>query len=131
MNGNRAERRAAARAPQPSPQRYGSGKERRALAPAALGAVVLLSGLLLIGTGLYVVVLYVVSVLALITAVLVGQAGRWAWLPVPIVVAVLWNPVLPFAFSGQPFRIGHVVAAAALVLTGTFARYDTRRAGAA
>ncbi|RIX31143.1 DUF6804 family protein [Amnibacterium setariae] len=131
MSGNRAERRAAARTPPSVQQRYGSGKQRRALAPAALGAMVLLGGLLLVGQEWYLYIRFAVSVLAVITTVFVWQAKQWAWLPVPLVVAVLWNPVLPFAFSGQPFRLGHVAGAAALLITGAFARYDPRRAARA
>jgi len=123
MSGNRAERRAAARNPPTLANRYGSRKQRRALGPALVGAVVLIAGLLLVGQDGYLFIRFGVCALALITAVFVGQAKQWAWLPVPVVVAVLWNPVIPFAFDGQPFRLGHVVGAAALLLTGVFARY--------
>lgn len=124
MSGNRADRRAAARVPQSSlAGRYGVRKQRRALAPAVVAVLVLFGGLLLVGQEGYLLIRYGVSILALIVAVFVWQAKQWAWLPVPVVVAVLWNPVLPFAFSGQPFRLGHVVAAAALLITGVFARH--------
>ena len=122
MSGNRADRRATARTPSLE-HRYGSHKQRRALGPAAVGIIVLLGGLLLVGQDAYLLIRFGVSILALITAVFVWQSRRWAWLPVPLVVAVLWNPVLPFAFSGQPFRLGHLVAAVALLLTGVFVRY--------
>ena len=126
MSGNRADRRAASRAPAASSslaRRYGVRKQRRALAPAVVAVLVLFGGLLLIGQEGYLLIRYGVSILALIVAVFVWQAKQWAWLPVPVVVAVLWNPALPFVFSGQPFRLGHVVAAAALLATGVFARY--------
>jgi hypothetical protein len=122
VSGNRAERRAAARTPSLE-HRYGSRKQRRALGPAAVGIIVLLGGLLLVGQDAYLLIRFGVSILALVTAVFVGQSRRWAWLPLPVVVAVLWNPILPFAFSGQPFRLGHLVAAVALLLTGVFVRY--------
>jgi hypothetical protein len=129
VSGNRAQRRAAARRPAAPAlaERYGSRLQRRALGPAAVGAIVLLAGLLLVGQEAYLLIRFGVGILALITAVFVWQAKRWAWLPVPLVVAVLWNPVLPFAFTGQPFRLGHVAGAAALLLTGAFARYDPAR----
>jgi hypothetical protein len=126
VSGNRAERRAAARGEAPPPSladRYGTRKQRRALAPAVVGVLVLLGGLLLVGQDAYLFIRFAVSVLALITGVFVWQAKQWAWLVPPVVVAVLWNPVLPFAFEGQPFRLGHIAAAAALLLTGAFARY--------
>jgi hypothetical protein len=123
VSGNRAERRAAARNPPSLANRYGSRKQRRALGPAVVAAIVLLGGLLLVGQDGYLFIRFGVAVLALITAVFVWQAKQWAWLPVPVVVAVLWNPVIPFSFDGTPFRLGHLVAAAALLLTGVFARY--------
>lgn len=125
MSGNRAERRAAARQPTLS-NRYGSRKQRRALAPAVVGIVVLLAGLLLVGQDAYYFIRAGVSVLAVITAVFVWQARQWAWLVPPVVVAVLWNPIVPFAFAGQPFRLGHIVASVALLATGVFARYTPR-----
>ncbi|MBW4040587.1 MAG: hypothetical protein HIU86_00455 [Acidobacteria bacterium] len=125
MSGNRAERRAAARTPSLA-NRYGTRKQRRALGPAAVGVIVLLGGLLLVGQDAYLFIRFGVSILAVITAVFVWQSRQWAWLPVPLVVAVLWNPILPFAFAGQPFRLGHLVAAVALLATGAFARYTPR-----
>jgi hypothetical protein len=122
VSGNRAQRRAAAARPTLE-NRYGSRGQRRALGPALIGALVLLGGLLLVGQESYLIIRFAVSILALITAVFVWQSRKWAWLPVPVVIAVLWNPVLPFGFSGQPFRLGHVVGAAALLLVGAVVRY--------
>jgi hypothetical protein len=122
VSGNRAQRRAAAARPTLE-NRYGSRGQRRALGPALIGALVLLGGLLLVGQESYLIIRFAVSILALITAVFVWQSRKWAWLPVPVVIAVLWNPVLPFDFSGQPFRLGHVVGAAALLLVGAIVRY--------
>ena len=127
MSGNRAQRRAASRAPAPAlADRYGSRRQRRVLGPAAVAAMVLLGGLLLVGQDAYLLIRFGVSVLSLIAAVFVWQSRAWAWLPVPLVVAVLWNPVLPFAFGGQPFRLGHVVGAVALLVTGAVVRYTPR-----
>ena len=123
MSGNRAQRRGAARTPPTLENRYGSQQQRRALAPATIGTLVLLGGLLLVGQEAYLLIRFGVAILAVITAVFVWQAKQWAWLPVPLVIAVLWNPVLPFAFTGQPFRLGHVVGAVALLITGAFAKY--------
>jgi hypothetical protein len=129
VSGNRAERRASVRTPPTLENRYGSRKQRRALPPAALAAIVLLGGLLLVGQEGYLLILFGVSILSVIAAVFVWQARQWAWLPVPLVVAVLWNPIAPFPFVGQPFRLGHVVGAAALLLTGALARQDVPRQG--
>jgi hypothetical protein len=125
MSGNRAERRAA-RGGRPGrsadDDRYGRRPERRALAPAVLAAIVLLAGLALLGADGFLWIRYAVAILSLIVAVFVVQARQWAWLPGPLVIAVLWNPAVPFPFAGKAWAIGQLVAAAALVLTGVFAR---------
>ena len=127
MSGNRADRRASGdlgrAAPDRLGDRYGSRAQRRALAPAALAVIALLAGLALLDTGGYIVIRYAVSILALITAVFVYQAKQWAWLPVPVVVAVLWNPVVPFPFSGAPWQLGQFVACVALLVVGAFVKY--------
>lgn len=125
MSGNRADRRRAASAPTLQ-NRYGVRRQRRALAPAVLAMIVLLGGLLLVGQEAYLLIRFGVSILAMITAVFVWQARQWAWLPAPVVIAVLWNPVLPFEFAGQAFRLGHIAGALALLLTGAFARHTPR-----
>ncbi|MDH2445067.1 hypothetical protein QDR37_14020 [Amnibacterium sp. CER49] len=118
-SGNRRERRAAATAPRSTVEhRYGSPVERRALVPAVLGAIVLLAGVALIDTAGFSWIRMSAAVLAFITAVLVWQAGHRVLVVVPIVLGVLWNPVVPFPFSGEPWRIGQVVGAAVLVVTG-------------
>jgi hypothetical protein len=125
MSGNRAERRAgwrgAGRARSADDDRYGRRPERRALAPAVLAAIVLLAGLALLGSDGFLWIRYAVAILSLIVAVFVWQARRWAWLPGPLVIAVLWNPAIPFPFAGKAWAIGQLVAAAALVLTGVVA----------
>jgi hypothetical protein len=133
MSGNRAERRAASHGEpgRPTGDRYGRRSERRALAPAVLAAIVLVAGLALLGSDGFLYIRYAVAILALIMAVLVWQARRWAWLPGLVVIAVLWNPVLPFPFAGRPWAIGQLVAAAALLVTGFFASRRTDAAGAA
>jgi hypothetical protein len=122
VSGNRAQRRAAAARPTLQ-NRYGDRGQRRALGPALIAALVLLGGLLLVGQEGYLLIRFAVSILSLIAAVFVWQSRKWAWVPVPLVVAVLWNPVLPFPFSGQPFRLGHVVGALALLVVGAGVRY--------
>jgi hypothetical protein len=125
MSGNRAERRAAGSDGGPdrsaNDDRYGRRPERRALAPAVLAAIALLAGLALLGTDGFLWIRYAVAILSLIVAVFVWQARQWPWLPGPIVIAVLWNPAIPFAFAGKAWAIGQLVAAAALVVTGVFA----------
>jgi hypothetical protein len=126
-SGNRRERRAAAAAPRSGVEhRYGSRTERRALVPAVLGAIVLLAGLALVGTTGFYWIRISAAVLAFITAVFVWQAHHRVLVVVPIVIGVLWNPVVPFPFSGDPWRIGQVVGAAVLVVTGFLSRAERR-----
>ena len=102
---------------------------RPALLPALLGGTAVLLGLLLLGSEGYLGVRYTVSILALITAVFAVQARAWLWLPPLAAVAVLWNPVLPFEFSGQLWIAGHVLAAGVMLAAGFFIRAaaDQRR----
>jgi hypothetical protein len=100
--------------------------ERRALVPAVLGAIVLLAGLALVDTTGFYWIRLSAAVLAFITAVFVWQARHRVLAVVPIVIGVLWNPVVPFPFAGDPWRIGQVVAAAVLVVTGALSKAERR-----
>lgn len=142
MSGNRRERRGSGRSPagrpptrrtalprasagRPAPtaaNRYGTVVHREALAPGLLGAIVLLGGIALLGGGGFVIVLYAVSILALILVVFALQAKHWWWLPVLAAIAVLWNPVLPLPFSGRWWLVAQLVAGAAMAFAGVFIR---------
>jgi hypothetical protein len=136
VSGNRAERRSGRSPARGSAQptgslgnRYGPTAQRRALAPVVLAVIALLVGVELLGSDAFLVIRYAVAILALITAVFVYQSKAWAWLPVPVVIAVLWNPVVPLPFSGKPWAAGQFVAAALLLAVGAFVKYrepDTR-----
>jgi len=81
--------------------RYGDPMFRRtALAPGLLAAIVLLVGFALIGGGGFVVIQFVVAILALIVAWFAFQAKQWWWIPLLLAIAVVWNPVFPFSFHG-------------------------------
>ncbi len=83
--------------------RYGTPRFRRtALAPGLLVAIVMLAGFALIGQSSYVIIEYVVAIFALIVAWFAFQAKQWWWIPPLLAIAVIWNPVFPFGFSG-PF----------------------------
>lgn len=87
-----------------------------------LAAIVLMAGLALLGTSGFVVILYAVAILAGIIAVYLVQMRRPVWLPIPVAVLVLWNPVIPFAFTGRWWTIAQFVAALGLLACGLFAR---------
>jgi hypothetical protein len=81
--------------------RYGAPTVRRlALAPGLLAAIVLIAGFALIGGTGFIIIRYVVAILALIIGYFAYQAKQWWWLPLMLAIAVVWNPVLPFGFSG-------------------------------
>lgn len=80
---------------------YPTRSRRTALAPAILAAIALLIGVAVITTDGFIIVRYVVSILALIVAVFAWQARQWWWIIGLAPIAVLWNPVLPIDI-GQP-----------------------------
>ena len=81
--------------------RYGAPTFRRtALAPGLLAAIVLIAGFALIEGSGFVIIEYVVAILALIIGWFAFQAKQWWWLPLLLAIAVVWNPVFPFDFRG-------------------------------
>jgi hypothetical protein len=124
-DGNRRERRAAAASPTTArasrgrasssvsrAERYPNPVRRNALAPGLLAAIGLLAGLALLGTSGFVWIEYGVAILALIVAWFAYQAKQWWWIPALVAIAVLWNPVWPFSFSGKWWLIAQLVAGA-------------------
>lgn len=89
--------------------------QRNALAPSLIAAAVLFLAPVLLTTSWSTVVLFVTSILAIIVSWFAFQARQWWWIPVFVAVAVIWNPVLPFPFTG-PVWIGVQPAAAVLFL---------------
>ncbi|PZQ91758.1 MAG: hypothetical protein DI534_02015 [Leifsonia xyli] len=99
--------------------RYGDpGWRRLALAPGLLAAIVMFVGIALLGQDSYQYVSWGAAVLALIVMVFAIQAKQWWWVPVFAAVAVLWNPVLPFAFTGAPWLGAQYLAIAAFIAAG-------------
>lgn len=108
---------------QKSADRYGAPRSRRtALAPGLLAAVVLLAGFALIGQGGYLVIEYVVAILALIISWFAFQARQWWWIPLLLAIAVAWNPVFPFGFSGPYWFGAQYVAVLVFVLVAVFVK---------
>ena len=104
-------------------QRYPTPQFRRtALAPAILATIALLAGVGAIGSDLYLLVQFLVAILALIIAVFAWQARQWWWLIVLVPIAVLWNPVVPLALESD-LRLGlHYVAAIVFLAAGILIR---------
>lgn len=114
--------------------RYGDPKFRRTgLAPGLLAAIVLLVGLALLDNdAAYLVIRYVVAILAIIVAFFAFQAKQWWWMPPMAAIAVIWNPVFPLDLSGQWWVAGQYVAVIAFVAAGILIKVpataeDTRR----
>jgi hypothetical protein len=64
------------------------------------------------------IVLYVVSIGALIVGWFGLQAKQWWWGVVFAAVAVLWNPVFPFGFGGTIWTLAQFVAAVVFLVAG-------------
>lgn len=78
---------------------YPAPARRTALIPAMIAMVALLVGGALISGDSFTVILFIVSIFALIVAVFAWQAGQWWWLIGLVPIAVLWNPVLPIDYA--------------------------------
>jgi len=97
-------------------------RARPAFLPALIAAVAALAGLVFLGTDSYYFVQLIVTVLALILLVIAGQSRAWLWAVPLVVIAVLWNPVVPFGFDGTLWRAAHILAAAAFLAMGLLLR---------
>jgi hypothetical protein len=98
--------------------RYGPTFQRNALAPGILGALALIVAQLLIGTDWFETLRFVIAVLALIVGWFAFQAKHWWWILPMLAIAVAWNPVLPFDFSGPVWVGAHWVAALVFLAAG-------------
>jgi len=103
--------------------RYGAPTVRRtALAPGLLAAIVMIAGFALIGQDSFIIIEYVVAILALIVAWFSFQAKQWWWIPLLLAIAVIWNPVVPFGFSGPYWFGAQYVAILVFVLVAIFVK---------
>lgn len=98
---------------------------RLALAPAILGAIVLLAGLALVGDSAYTWIQYPVAILAIIVCVFAVQGKSWWWLIGLVPIAVLWNPVFPLPLGDLVTRLLTILASAYFVLTGLMVKVLT------
>lgn len=104
-------------------QRYPTPEFRRlALAPAILATIALLAGVAAIGGDLYLLIQFIVAILALIVAVFAWQARQWWWLIVLVPIAVVWNPVLPVELERELLLGLHYVAAIVFIAAGILIR---------
>jgi len=98
--------------------------QRNALAPGLLAAIALFLAPLFTEGIVATVILYLVAILALIVAWFAFQAGQWWWSIVFLAIAVLWNPIFPFDFSGWVWTVAHFVAALAFITAGALVKNE-------
>ena len=100
---------------------------RAALAPGILGAIVLLAGLALLDNpGGFLIIRYVVSILAIILCIFVVQAKAWWWLAGLVPIAVLWNPVVVIDLHGQGWVSAQYIAALVFIAVGVLTKVPAR-----
>ncbi|CAN5450660.1 hypothetical protein BH09ACT4_BH09ACT4_10890 [soil metagenome] len=106
--------------------RYGRPAFRRtALAPGLLATIVLLAGSALIDGDAFIVIRFVVSILALIVGVFAFQAKHWWWIPIMLAIAVVWNPVFPLDISGPWWSGAQFAAAIVFIVAGLLVKVPT------
>ena len=108
-----------------------SPRGRPTLLPAVLCATALVAGIFVLGSDGYLIIRFAVSILALVVAVIATQNDKWPWALPAVAIAILWNPVYPFDFSGPLWLGGHVIAAAAMLAIALYLRAPVADAPAA
>lgn len=91
---------------------------RPALAPSLLAAVALVVGGALIDNSAFLIVRYLVAILALIVLVFAWRGRGWGYLPFLAGVAVLWNPVWPIPLDGPVWQGLQFIAAGLFIAVG-------------
>ncbi|SDK02242.1 hypothetical protein SAMN05216282_102156 [Cryobacterium psychrotolerans] len=100
---------------------------RSALAPGLLGAMALLGGLALLDVDGFIVIRYIVSILALILCVFVIQAKAWWWLLGLVPIAALWNPIVVVELHGQGWVSAQFIAAIVFIVCGVVTRVPVQK----
>ena len=77
-----------------------------------------LLGVLIVDSGPYIIVRFVVSILALIIAVFAWQARQWWWLAPLAAIAVAFNPVFIIPITGDLWLALHYVAVLVFIVVG-------------
>ena len=95
---------------------------RTALAPGILGAIVAIVGTLLVGSEGFIVIQYVVAILALIVAWFAFQAKVWWVVVLLIAVAVVFNPVFPLPLGTDVLLPAGYVAALVFIAAGVLVK---------
>lgn len=99
-------------------ERVPSTYQRNALAPSLVAAAILFLAPVLFQANWAPLVLFIASIFGLIVAWFALQARHWWWIPVFLAIAVLWNPVMPFPFSGVVWTTAQHIAAVVFLAAG-------------
>lgn len=79
-------------------------------------------GILAIGSGFFIFVQFAISILAATIGWFAVQSRQWWWLPVPVAIAVVWNPVVPIML-GEAWQLpAQYIAALGFVVVGLVIR---------
>ncbi|MEL5990689.1 MULTISPECIES: DUF6804 family protein [Microbacterium] len=105
-------------------KRTPSTYQRNALAPSLLAAPVLFLAPLLLAGEWAMLVLYVVSIFAIIIGWFAVQARQWWWIPVFAAICVLWNPAWPMPFEGPVWMAAQPVAAVVFLVAGALIKIE-------
>jgi predicted membrane protein len=100
----------------PTPQK--AAFLRPALAPSLLGAIVLVAGVALLDSTIFIGFRYAIAILAAIVCVFAYRGRGWGYLPFLAAIVVLWNPVYVIPITGQPWQILQFLAAAVFIVVG-------------
>jgi hypothetical protein len=98
--------------------------QRNALAPSLVAAATLFLAPVLQDGDWALVPLFVVAILAAIVGWFAIQARQWWFVPVFAAIAVLWNPVFPFPFSGPVWTVAQPVAAIVFLVAGALIKVE-------
>ena len=102
---------------------YPNTSRRTALAPALLAVIALLIGVAIIESDGFIVIRYIVSILALILCVFAWQSRQWWWIVGFAPIAVLWNPVFPIDLGVPDVWLGlQYIAAILFIAAGILIR---------
>lgn len=103
--------------------RYGNTQPdhiRPALLPGLIGVLGTTFGLGGLGEDWWMVILFVVSIFALIMLIFAIQSRQWWWIPLFAAIAIIWNPVWPISFENAQLWLPLSLGAAALFAVAGF-----------
>jgi len=86
-----------------------------------------MAGLALLDSDGFLVIRFLVTILALILCVFVIQAKTWWWLIGLVPIAVLWNPVVVIELHGQWWVAAQFIAALLFIIVGVVTKVPVQK----